>query len=100
MDGHTIVEHVQVRLPKVDDTAAGAILDISILDIPLLGNSPVKHGGSRRNLEDLERNALLNPPKRLPDPFTGNASADRVEFRGELVQFPPDSIAIDTIQLS
>jgi len=87
MDGYAIVEHVQVALLKVHDPPAGTVLDISVLDVPLLGYGPVKNRRPRGNFNDLKWNALLNHSKRLPNSIAANTPADGVELGGEAVQF-------------
>src|SRR5271170_6449051 len=100
MDRHAIVEHVQVALLKVHHASAGTVLDVSVLDIPLLGDRPVKNRGSRRNFDDLKRNALLNHPKCLSNSVACNAPANRVKFAGEAVQILTDRGYIGSSQLS
>ena len=99
MDWHAIVEHVQVTLLKVHHPSAGTVLDISVSDVPFLGDCPIEYGASGRNFEDLQRNAPLDHAESLTEAFSGNAPADRIKFGRESVQFLLDCFRTGCIGL-
>src|SRR6266852_75034 len=52
---------------------------------PLGRNGPVEGGGSGRYLSNLERQVQAQRPQGLPDPWTGDAAADRIDPARQVV---------------
>jgi hypothetical protein len=76
---HAVTHNMQVGLTEIDDTISSRILYIGVSDIPLLRNDPVKHRGTRRHLEGLQRNILSDNIERLANPISCDASADGIK---------------------
>ena len=82
------MQDVQIALPKVHDPLPVRTLDIGIANIPLLRDRPVEDCGPSWDLNDLQRNAVLDQGQGLSDAVTRDAPADRVQFCREAVQCP------------
>src|SRR6266851_4168472 len=76
---------MKIGFAKVDDLLALGILDISVANVPFLGDGPVKHLSSAGHFADGHRNMLPNPAQRFADAVAGNAPAYRIHFGDELV---------------
>src|SRR5271154_487951 len=83
-----VVKYVQTVLTEVHNLVSVGPLDEGIPDTPFLGNGPVKNMCSRGQFRCLQRNSGLDQSQSAPDSFAGDAAANRVELRGEVVELP------------
>src|ERR1700723_348781 len=86
MNRRAVVEYVQAVLAQVYNSVSIRPLDEGVSNIPFLGDDPVKNLRSRGEFRGLQRNPGLDQSQRTPDSITSNAPANRVKFRGEVVQ--------------
>src|SRR6266849_526026 len=76
----TVVQDVEVAVLEVHNPLPAPVLDVSILNVPLFRNCPIEDGCSRRYVEGLQRNLVLDHGQGPTDSVAGNAPANRVQF--------------------
>src|SRR6266702_5317242 len=74
----TVIQDVQVALPKVHDPLPIRTLDIGIANIPLFRYGPVEHRGTSWDLNDLQLNTVLDQGQCPPDAVTRDVPTNRV----------------------
>src|SRR5712692_4589413 len=83
----TVVQDVEVAVLEVHNPLPAPVLDVRILNVPLFRNCPIEDGCSRRYVEGLQRNLVLDHGQGPTDSVAGNAPANRVQFLRKPVQF-------------
>ena len=54
VNGATVTHHVQVALPEIDDPLAPLVFDVSIFNVPLERNRPIKNLGPAMNFPNIK----------------------------------------------
>src|SRR5207244_1784551 len=68
-----------------DDALTARVFDVSIDDVPLRRHGPVEDLRTAWYFMNIQRNVLADESQRLTDAVPGNAAADRVQRRDEVV---------------
>src|SRR5258708_35588270 len=82
---NAVVENVQIRFLEVDDALTPGILDVGIGNVPLRGNSPIENLRAAGNFVNIQSNVLADDSQCAADTVPGNAPADRVQHRDQIV---------------
>ena len=69
---------MKVQALEIDDAFPLCVLDIGILDVPLLGHSPIEDLRPRWNFSNLQGNETGQNMERLPDAITRDAVANGI----------------------
>src|ERR1700677_2460187 len=86
MNRRAVVEYVQAVLAEVYNSVSIRPLNVGVSNIPFLRHYPVKNLCSGWQFGGLQRNPSLDQSQRTPDSITSNAPANRVKFRGEVME--------------
>jgi hypothetical protein len=95
VDGHAVLDDVEVRAPEVDDTLAACVLHPRVADAPLARDGPVEDARAGRDLVARERHVLRDAVERRPEACPGDAPAERVELLDELVHLAAGCREVD-----
>ncbi len=91
---HRVAHHMQIGLLEIDDAPALGVLDVGVLDVPLLRHLPIENRRAARNLVALQRDACPDQLERPANPVPGDAAADREQLAHELIGPLADSGAL------
>ena len=86
-DRHAVAHHVQGMLTEVDDPLAARILHVGIADVPFPRHRPVEHRRAARHFGEHQGRDALQAPEAFPHPVTGDAAAEREQFRHQGMRF-------------
>ena len=76
---------MQGVIREVDQAIAIGVFDERFLDVPFPRDGPVEYLRARRDLVNLQRDALADPIERLSKTVAGDAPANGVELFDELI---------------
>src|SRR5947209_19625764 len=94
VNGHAVVDDMQIRLPEVNSPHAVTSLDVTVPDIPFLRHGPIEDLRSGGNFRAPDVDFRGKHTKRLPYAVAGDAAAYRVERADPIVELGSERAGI------